>query len=288
MGSRLSSDGGRSPREQPRVDLEPFVVVDVQQPADRAQQRRLGRSCRRGGQTRRRGAAPTSCDRRRRRPRARGHCSRGTRRARRRRASGAPRTARATCSGSRRGCCRARSPCATGRAGSCSRPAGTGSPCRTCRSTSAREPPSSARSRRSKRNSLRCVPTKSRTVHALLPGGLPEPAPQLLEEQRRAFGRTQQQQRVDGRDVDALVEEVDGEDDAHAAVGEVAQRRPPLVRTARRRERDGRQAELGEALGHELRVADADAVAERPHRRRDRRPCAGPPRPPDAPTRGPR
>ncbi len=37
-GLRSSKDGGGSPREKPRVGLEPFVVVDVQQSPDRAQE----------------------------------------------------------------------------------------------------------------------------------------------------------------------------------------------------------------------------------------------------------
>ena len=97
------------------VDVEPLVVVDVQQPADRTQQRVLRGPGRRVGSPPR-GAARSSCGCRRRRPRARGRCSRGSRRARRRRASAARRSVRATCSGSRRGCCEARSPARPGRA----------------------------------------------------------------------------------------------------------------------------------------------------------------------------
>ena len=62
----------------------------------------------------------------------------------------------------------------------------------TCRSRSRRVPPSSARYRRSNRNSLRCVPTKSSTVQTVLPGAS-EPAAELLQEQRRALGRPQHQ-----------------------------------------------------------------------------------------------
>ena len=57
-------------------------------------------------------------------------------------------------------------------------PAGrNGKSSRTCFSTSARDPPRSARRRRSKRNSFRCVPTKSRTVHALFPKVFRSPRP---------------------------------------------------------------------------------------------------------------
>jgi hypothetical protein len=61
------------------------------------------------------------------------------------------------------------------------------------------------------------------------PGGLPQASPQLLEEERRTVRRTEQQERVDVRYVDALVEEVDREDDAHLPVRQVAERRSPLV-----------------------------------------------------------
>ena len=70
-----------------------------------------------------------------------------------------------------------------------------------------------------------------------LAGRLPQPASELLEEQRRALGRAQHQQRVDGRNVDALVEQVDGEDDADAPAGQVAQSAPGA--RVRRVARDG-------------------------------------------------
>ena len=44
-----------------------------------------------------------------------------------------------------------------------------------------------------------------------LAGGSAQASAELLKEQRRALGRAQQQQGVDVRHVDALVEEVDGE-----------------------------------------------------------------------------
>ena len=56
-----------------------------------------------------------------------------------------------------------------------------------------------------------------------LAGGLAQPAAELLEEQRRALGRAQHQHGVDGGDVDALVEQVDGEHDPDVAGGEVPQ-----------------------------------------------------------------
>ena len=59
--------------------------------------------------------------------------------------------------------------------------------------------------------------------------GLAETAAELLEKQRGALGRTQHQDGVDRRDVDAFVEQVDGEDDRHLPVAEIAQRPVALV-----------------------------------------------------------
>ena len=52
---------------------------------------------------------------------------------------------------------------------------------------------------------------------------------ELLQEEHRAVGGAQQQQRVDHGDVDALVEQVDREHHLHPPVGQVAQRRLALV-----------------------------------------------------------
>ena len=49
-------------------------------------------------------------------------------------------------------------------------------------------------------------------------------AAELLQEQGGALGRSEHEDDVDRRDVDALVEQVDREDDLDAARGEVAQR----------------------------------------------------------------
>ncbi len=148
------------------------------------------------------------------------------RRARRRRASEAPRTSLASRTGSPRGCCAARSRERRDRAPCGSRPEGTGSRRRPGARRRARLPPSSARKRRSKRNSRRWLPTKSSTVQSAFPRARREPATELLQEERRALGRAQQQQRVDVRNVDAFVEQVDGEHDVDSSGVEVAQRAP--------------------------------------------------------------
>src|SRR5262249_6553768 len=58
----------------------------------------------------------------------------------------------------------------------------------------------------------------------------PQSAAELLEEQGSALGRAEQEECVDVRDVDALVEEVDGEHDTDPPGREVGERRSPLGR----------------------------------------------------------
>ncbi len=83
----------------------------------------------------------------------------------------------------------------------------------------------------------------------------------------RALGRSQQQQRVDVRDVDALVEQIDREDDVDSAGVEIAERRRSLVHRAVAPDRDGRYPDRAELLRHEAGVRDRDAEAERLDRR---------------------
>ena len=65
----------------------------------------------------------------------------------------------------------------------------------------------------------------------------------LLEEQRRALGGTQHQHGVDRGHVDTFVEEVNREDDADLAGGEVLQRRLAVGRRAVTPHRDRRNAD---------------------------------------------
>ncbi len=65
--------------------------------------------------------------------------------------------------------------------------------------------------------------------------GLPEPAAELLEEEERALGGAEHEERVDGGDVHALVEEVHAEDDPDVAPLQVPERPLPLVVVRRRR-----------------------------------------------------
>ena len=100
-----------------------------------------------------------------------------------------------------------------------------------------------------------------------LPAGPSQAAAELLQEEGRALGRAQEQQGVDVRDVDTFVEQVDGEDDVDSPGVEIAQRRRSLVHRAVTPDRNGRYPDRAELLGHEARVHDRDAEAERLDRR---------------------
>ena len=92
--------------------------------------------------------------------------------------------------------------------------------------------------------------------------GLPEPAAELLEEEERALGGAEHEERVDGGDVHALVEEVHAEDDADVAPLQVPERPLPLVVLRLAGDRDGGDAVLVEHAGHVAGVVDAHAEAE--------------------------
>ena len=89
--------------------------------------------------------------------------------------------------------------------------------------------------------------------------GDPQATAQLLQKQRGALGGAQHQDGVDARHVDALVEQVDREDDLDSSFPQVpdcgsairVRRLPP--------DRHGGDAELLEPRGHEAGVGDADA-----------------------------
>ena len=95
----------------------------------------------------------------------------------------------------------------------------------------------------------------------LLGGVMAQPAPELLQEQRRALRRTQQQQRVDERQVDALVVEVAREQHVDGALLQARRRVLAIGAVGVHRERG--QPARREVRRHELRVLDADAEGER-------------------------
>ena len=97
--------------------------------------------------------------------------------------------------------------------------------------------------------------------------GLAEAAAELLEEERGALGGTQHQDGVDRGDVDAFVEEVNGEEDGQAAVPEVAQGSVAFVVGCLAPDGGCCDASLVEFVGHESGVGDADAEAECSHGR---------------------
>src|SRR3954464_1628349 len=85
--------------------------------------------------------------------------------------------------------------------------------------------------------------------------GLPESPSKLLKEESRAIGRSQEQEGVDARHVDALVEEIDRKDNANAALGEILEGSDALVARAGSGQGDGREAKFCEPLGHEVGVS---------------------------------
>ncbi len=100
---------------------------------------------------------------------------------------------------------------------------------------------------------------------ALLFVAAAQPAAELLEEQGGALGGAQEQDGVDVGDVDAFVEEVDAEEDAELAGGEIAERGGALGFGGGGGDGAGAQAGALELLRHEVRVALVDAEAEGAH-----------------------
>jgi hypothetical protein len=89
-----------------------------------------------------------------------------------------------------------------------------------------------------------------------------QPAAELLEEHGRAFRRPQKKHGVDLRDIDAFVEEVDGEEAVDLPLFEFAQRVVAFEAGAVRRHVERRDAGFVEAASHVARVLDPDAEAE--------------------------
>src|SRR5438876_5247246 len=92
-----------------------------------------------------------------------------------------------------------------------------------------------------------------------------QPPPKLLQEKRRTICRAKQQQRVHGRYIDALIEEVDGEEHVDAPGGEICKRFRPLLVWAVCPHRDRGNSRLPKHARHEPRVLNAHAEAERSH-----------------------
>ena len=95
-----------------------------------------------------------------------------------------------------------------------------------------------------------------------LRGSTSETAAELLEEERRTLGRAQQQERVDVGNVDAFVEEVDGEDHVDPSGFQVAQCARSFVLRTIAPDGDRRDPGGAELLRHETSVSDRDAEAE--------------------------
>ena len=128
-----------------------------------------------------------------------------------------------------------------------------------------RLPPRRARKRRSKRNSRAVAPDEVEDRAHRLPRGTPQAASQLLEEEGRAVRGAQEEEGVDDGQVDALVEQVDREDDIHPACREIRQSGSALLVRAVGPDGNRADARLVEQPRHVARVLDAHAESERPH-----------------------
>jgi hypothetical protein len=90
-------------------------------------------------------------------------------------------------------------------------------------------------------------------------------APELLNEHCGARGRAQHEDDINRRNVDALVEDIDGEDAPQLARSQSFDERPTLVRVGRADDDRGSKPARRESLGHVLGVVHRHAEAERPH-----------------------
>ena len=98
-----------------------------------------------------------------------------------------------------------------------------------------------------------------------LPVGPPQPSSQLLEEHRGALGRSKHEHGVDLRQVDTLVEKIDGEDGAKLSSAQSRERCTPIIARSAGIERHRRVAETGELARHEVGMTDARAKSQGPH-----------------------
>ena len=95
--------------------------------------------------------------------------------------------------------------------------------------------------------------------------GQTQAAAELLQEHRRALRRSKEEDGVDCGNVEALVEEVHREHGIDLPVAQALESASPIVCGSLRRDRDRRDAAGRELLGHETRMVDRDAEAERTH-----------------------
>jgi hypothetical protein len=100
--------------------------------------------------------------------------------------------------------------------------------------------------------------------HGLVAGTSEAPA-ELLQEDGRTFGRSKEQDRVDVRQVEALIEEVSGEEHVDPPLLQVLESTFALSLRSVAADGSRGDARLVEGRRHELRVGDADAESECPH-----------------------
>ena len=93
----------------------------------------------------------------------------------------------------------------------------------------------------------------------------PEASAELLEEDRRGLRRAQHQDRVNHRDIESLIEEVDSEQAHDLAAPQLREPLLPLVGPRGAAERERGEPGTTEHLGHVMGVLDADAESKRSH-----------------------
>src|SRR5262245_37008137 len=87
----------------------------------------------------------------------------------------------------------------------------------------------------------------------------------LLQEERRALGRAQHEQRVDRREIDPLIEEVDSEQDGDAAMSKIQECLPAFLPGRCAPDSARRDPSARELAGHKPSMFDADAETQRTH-----------------------
>ena len=143
-------------------------------------------------------------------------------------------------------------------------PAGrNGNPAATCSARSLRVPPSRAQTVGRSGTPCGGGPRSRARCTRTCPAPAQTPS-QLLNEQCGAVRGPQHEQGVHSWHVNALVEEVDGENDSHPTGRQIAKGRAPLLVGRIRPNRHRRNARCREDSRHESRMLDADAETPAP------------------------
>ena len=142
----------------------------------------------------------------------------------------------------------------------------SGNPVSTARSTCRRVPPIKARYRHVEAVVGVSLPDEVEDCEHALALSPAKAASELLQEDRCALRRPQEQDRIDFGDVDPFVEYVDGEDRSKIAAPKLLNRGDASGDIGPAVQCDRWQAGCVELVRHELRMGDSHAKSERAHR----------------------